>query len=787
MRAPLYAASLAIALVSTSAYAQDWTVSAGDDAPPAEDDAAPDDAAPTDDRAAGDGAEADGEAGGGEPSAPSDDDDEIELEPEELAELEDTDWDVSAFGNAREIKRVAGSAYRVDEKELERFEDDNIHNVMRRIPGVYVRGEDGYGLRPNIGMRGATARRSAKIALEEDGVLFGPAPYSAPAAYYFPLTTRMSAIEVFKGPSALRHGPNTIGGAINLVTRPIPWGHEFGSDLALGNNAYGKGHAYYGYGEDHWGVLIEGVRLRSDGFKRLDNNVTGRNTGFDKIETMLKARVNTDPAGDVYNEAMIKLGYSHERSNETYLGITDADFRDDAVRRYPASALDNMRWNRFQVELSHGLAVGDWLRMRTTAYRHDFDRTWLRFDGYDNQPVATNDILNYPDAFPDLYRGLTGEQDSDDIIVVDNHRVFVSQGIQTSASIKLPRLWRIDQRVKVGGRLHYDSVDRVHTDHFYAMRGGNLRPRDRPFLIANDNDAHSIALASYVVDEIAIWRFLLTPGVRTEYIINSLEERQTGDRIENTQGVVLPGLGVLFEATQNISLLASVHEGFSPQPPGQAAGSKPEKAVNYEFGGRMTTDVVEGEAIGFVSDYSNLTGICIDAAGCDPGDLDQGFNAGKVLVYGVEIGSKAEIPTPIDLTIPITASYTFTRGTFGETFTSGFWGDVQKGDTYPFIPPHQFAATGGIASKRWGSFVLGATYVDAIREVAGRGEPGPGEATDPYVIFDAAATVQITEQIAVYAKAGNLLDNRFIISHRPFGARPGRPRYGFAGVKVHLD
>ena len=94
--------------------------------------------------------------------------------------------------------------------------------VTKSVSGVYARGEDGFGLRPNIGIRGVNPDRSKKITLMEDGLLFAPAPYAAPAAYYFPLITRMELVRVIKGPGAVSFGPQTIGGAIDLVTRSIP-------------------------------------------------------------------------------------------------------------------------------------------------------------------------------------------------------------------------------------------------------------------------------------------------------------------------------------------------------------------------------------------------------------------------------------------------------------------------------------------------------------------------------------------------------------------------------------
>ena len=135
--------------------------------------------------------------------------------------------EVTIIGHRRAPQDVAGSAHVIDREALEVLLQSDIMRVLRTVPGVYLQEEEGYGLRPNIGIRGSGLDRSARIALLEDGVLIAPAPYAAPSAYYFPTQRRMFALEVLKGPSAVAVGPRTTGGAVNMISTPIP--QDFGA------------------------------------------------------------------------------------------------------------------------------------------------------------------------------------------------------------------------------------------------------------------------------------------------------------------------------------------------------------------------------------------------------------------------------------------------------------------------------------------------------------------------------------------------------------------------------
>lgn len=690
------------------------------------------------------------------------------------------------IGGAR-AKDTSGSAHVISTKQLERFEQDDPHKVLLGVPGVYVRGEDGFGLRPNIGMRGALSDRSKKITLMEDGVLFAPAPYSAPAAYYFPLITRMSAVRVTKGPSAIAYGPHTVAGAIDLVTAPVPDEPKGLVDLSFGQYMSRKVHLRLGTTAGPIGVVIEGVHLGSDGFKQLDG---GGDTGFARNEWMLKGRYDLGQIEDTWNELEVKAGFSTESSDESYLGLTSEDFAASPYRRYAASALDHMDWHRTSVALTHRLRRGADLELTTTAYRHDLDRVWNRVQGL--RGASLQDVLANPEdpqnqIFLGVLRGdVPASTDQEEILVGPNDRAFVSQGIQTVSRWR-PTTGPFTHRFELGVRAHYDAIRRLHTQRGHAFVEGALAPVGDDVETTADNEADTLALAMHAIDAVT-WKFLtVSGGARLESIRARADDALTGETQRITTQVVLPGGGLFVALPADLGVFFGLYQGFSPVPPPASEVSVPEKSVNYEFGARWSPKKFRAEVIGFVNDYTNLANVCTASSGCDPSDLDRQFDGGTAFVGGVEAYVESELAVTDEVRIPGRLAYTFTRGEFQSSFSSPdpIFGDVTEGDEVPYLPPHQLSASLGVESDRWGTYVSG-TFVDSMREVAGSGEPGPFEATDASFVLDAAGHVVVVKGVTTYITARNLLDATYIASHRPFGARPGAPLWIQVGGKLEF-
>lgn len=688
--------------------------------------------------------------------------------------------------------RVGGGVTVLDDTLLERFEYDDPHTILMQVPGVYVRTEDGFGLRPNIGLRGASSDRSKKITLMEDGVLFGPAPYSAPAAYYFPLMTRMVGVEVFKGPAALLYGPQTIGGALNLVSRPIPTRPEGGFDLSYGRFNTRKIHFHWGTSNRWGGVLFEALDIGSTGFKELDRVGAAQraDTGFSRSDFVLRGFLQSNPDRDHYHRVDLRLGFGRERSNETYLGLTDADFAVDPTRRYAASELDRMSWWRTSGVLSWRAELGDHVQIVTDLYRHDLDRNWLRFNNFGDSAVDPRQVLLSPTGSRAVYYGLlTGAEETtspaQEIILAENRRRFVSQGGQTRLQIDTGSR-RMRHHVEVGLRFHQDELRRDHLAHRYAMIDGQLTPTGADPETTADNLGWAFAFAGHAVYRLDVAGFTVTPGVRTEVIKTRLDDDLSGTRTDNLNAALLPGLGLTYRVVEGLSVLAGVHRGFSPVAPGQPDEVRPELSVNYEVGARYV-DAERArhlELIGFVNDYSNLTGTCGFSTGCAADIVDRQFNGGDVLVWGLEAVASWRFDVG-RFQLPLRVTYTYTGSRFRSAFDSEdpTFGRVSEGDELPYVPRHQAQLQAGVEHAKAGLHVVG-TFVSAMREQAGQGDAG--ELTDMIAMVDVVGYWQVLERLRTYVRVENLFDQQPIASRRPFGARPVRPFMVQAGVKVEF-
>ena len=223
------------------------------------------------------------------------------------------------LGNKFVAKNRTGAAYFLSTTELAEFNFSDIHRALNKIAGINFYEEDGFGLRPNISIRGTSPERSSKIAIMEDGILISPAPYSASSAYYFPSVARMQAVEVLKGSSQIQYGPYTTGGAINFVSTEIPESFKGKITTSYGSFDTGQLHSTFGNSFDNFGYMIEYLNYNSDGFKALGNNL---NTGFDINEITSKIRLNSSDQSLISQSLEFKFHYYDEISNETYLGLT---------------------------------------------------------------------------------------------------------------------------------------------------------------------------------------------------------------------------------------------------------------------------------------------------------------------------------------------------------------------------------------------------------------------------------------------------------------------------------
>ncbi|WP_417476720.1 TonB-dependent receptor family protein [Maricaulis sp.] len=714
---------------------------------------------------------------------------------------------ISVIGLGGDPNSIPGSADLLDAEDLAVHDYADITRLLRTVAGVNFQEEDGYGLRPNIGMRGTGLDRSDKITLMEDGVLIAPAPYSAPAAYYFPHAGRMAGVEVIKGAAGVRYGPRTQGGSLNLFSTPVPDAFSGALDLWAGDEGIRRAHGFAGGMTElddgvRIGGLLEAYLDSADGFKTIDGFESG-STGYEIEDYVGKLRLEFSTGG-IDHMFELKGQASDEVSDETYLGLTEADFAADPFRRYAGSQLDQMNADHSELSLRYRADFSNGLEVSAVVYSTHFGRDWFKLDNIDPDgagaagSVSISALLADPATHSDsldIILGGAGLVSADNALTVKhNNRDYSAEGIQLELAGDLT-LGRTDHAWRVGVRAHRDDMDRFQWVERFRMDDGVMVQTSVDVPGSDSNRIESAeATAFFIQDEISFGNWMLTPGLRYERVelrredFGKTDPDRTGANLTvrtNTVDALIPGLGVRYDFNERLSVFGGVHRGFAPPAPG-TTNQEPEDARNWEIGARYGRENWQVEAVGFFNAYDNLIGSCTNSTGggCTIGDQ---FDGGEVDVRGLELTGSANLAPLLGLgiSVPVRAAYTWTEAEFQTGFSSDYepWGVVVSGDLVPYIPEQQFFAAIGIDAGRFGG-ELAMSWVDKVRTTAGQGAIAATDRIEAHTVADLSAWYAVSEQVRARLSVRNLTDEVYAVARQPAGLRPGAPRAVLLGLSV---
>jgi Fe(3+) dicitrate transport protein len=708
-----------------------------------------------------------------------------------ISAKEELDKDVETVTIVGNKSDVAGAASVISNEDLQKVMDTDIHKILSAVPGLYFRTEDGYGLRPNISIRGTSIDRSAKVTIMEDGILVAPAPYTSASAYYFPTTARINSVEVLKGPSAISEGPSTIGGAINLISTPIPEVNSGKFVQEIGENGMTRTHAYAGMNSGNLGALVEIHEHQSDGFDSIAN--VGGNTGFDKSDIMFKARYDS---GD--HSLTLKLVEIDESSDQTYVGLSQASFESNPRMRYGLTQYDVMNNDGDQMSLTYAGSIGNF-DVVASKWSNDYHRDWFKVDQANNSGITNadgtsigtgiNNVISAANGGSTVAQGILDGTVATEVKLKHNNRYYTNEGIQFKIMTEIGM-----HALTFGYRDMEDSESRYQSyecfDQSAIGTNSTLSSCGTNYVGSNNRLRVSEASSYYIEDKITLGKLALTIGHRSEDY-DQVENRWDDGAPTRTQLASgypkykdgdhsTTGFGATYELNDKVQLVAGFHEGMTAM-----FGTDPETADNMELGLRYTDGTTGVEAFYFESDYQSLKAACTNSQGgsCDDGDV---FDGGAVDVSGIELSASMILSGQNGVSYPLGLTYTSTDATFGNSFDDDgeYWGVVAAGDDVPYVPDSSLALVAGFAGSNG---LTGNIRYVSNGSSCSTAACGTYQTIDSHSYLDLSMRKSLSADMDVYFVIENMLDNEDVVARAPKdGIRSQKPRTMKVGFSLNF-
>jgi Fe(3+) dicitrate transport protein len=681
-------------------------------------------------------------------------------------------WSTYVWAAQASLDSIPGSVYIVDKKSLSNSRPFTFSEVLRKVPGITIRDEEGFGLRPNIGVRGLNPTRSSKVLLLEDGVPLAFAPYGDNASYYHPPVDRFDSIEVLKGSGQILYGPMTVGGVINYITPDPPAKPQGSLTLVGGNRDYFNGRIDYGGTWKGVGLLFDYLRKQGEGARE---NVR---SGLNDFNFKSVAGIGSK------HLLMLKANYYGEHSNVTYSGLREDEYKENP-RQNPFRN-DFFEGDRFGASASHLLFLDSNFTLTTNLYGSVFKRDWWRQSS--NSAQRPNDSADPAcGGMANLYSTCGNE---------GRLRQYYTGGIEPRFHAS-HRLFGLRNETDFGVRAHFESQRRLQKN--------GAEPTSRDGVTVENNERKNEAYSSFIQNRFLLGDLTITPGVRIEHVdyrrTNLLANGGKGVTGEADLTQLIPGISLSHRTNQHLLIFGGIHRGFAPprtediinNTTGGTLDLDPELSWNSEVGIRsVLRKGLMLDLTFFRMDYENQ----IVAASLAGGVGSTLTNAGQTLHQGtemaLEVDTGAFLKSRHSVYFRAVHTYLPTAKSTGGRFSSvsGFGTVRVSGNRLPYAAEHTMDFIVGYSHPSGTNALIeavhsGSQFGDDLNTVKPTpdGQRGliPG-----YTVWNATLNYKVESmRTTVFVTAKNLFDKTFIVD-RSRGILPSSPRLVQAGLTFNF-
>lgn len=658
---------------------------------------------------------------------------------------------VASDSDAYAIAKQTGAVSVVTAEQIEMIQPRSTEDVLKRVPGVYVKPEEESAIVVNVGIRGLSSA-DYKTTVLEDGVPVAAGLFVGNARYYNPRASRIDSVEVLKGSAALRYGPGNIGGVINYRTKQPKDGvsidtsigswDTYKTSVELGGSSPNKDSVF--------GAILS--HEKSEGFM---------GKGYESKDAVIKAGT---AIGD--NQTIgVKFTHYENDANISYRGVFLNEFNNKSDRN-PAPD-DYFLTERNSFDINHRWDIADGMRLDSLFYWSEMSRDYWRFATNNTASAATKRWV-YTDS-------LNG-----------NNRSFKRYGAET-------RLTADNQLAGISGEAEVGL--RYLTEEMFDQTINATRATPRTGVIAQDRIDSAESFALYAQNRFDLTDQLsVTPALRVERYSQKRVDLRTSGSVKTDNTEVMPGLGATFQVNPAAQVYASVYEAFSPalnadslnglQNTLQDQQLDAEKSINVEIGVRGTQDKLSYELTAFRMDFDNQ----IIPSNSNPNF--QSTNGGETLHQGLEGAVSYDFGNGLDIFANMTwlADAEFK----GDRFDKDGVLTARDGNRITYTP--EFVVNAGIAYEmnnlrtQLSANHMASQYTDTLNTKPISENTGGrffGGQIDAYTTVDLTSRYQINPQLEVYGSVKNLLDEHYMASLRQ-GIYVGPERSFETGVKYRF-